>query len=57
MTNQYLSQLQHFHYTNDGTKLATAISSQKPKMDYNCTRDHHTSEYSDIYILHLTVLG
>jgi hypothetical protein len=50
MTNQFLSQLQHFHYTNDGTTLATAVSSQKPETDYNCTGHHHTSENSYIYI-------
>jgi len=43
MTNQFLSQLQHFHYTNDGTKLSAAVSSQKPETDYNCTGHHHTS--------------
>lgn len=51
MTNQFLSQLQHFHYTNDGTKLATAVSSQNPETDYNCTVHHHTSENSDIYYI------
>jgi len=51
MTNQSLSQLQHFHYTNDGTKLATAVSSQKQETDDNCTGHHHTSENSDIYYI------
>ena len=48
MTNQFLSQSQHFHYTNDGTELATAVSCQKPEMDYNCTGHHHTSENLEI---------